>query len=295
MPSVKKTRPTKSASDVFHDSNCFRDSLSNKEKEIIKKDPYYSIYYAENILQSRWPEAEPFMLTKEAILSHHYYIVEYGNNFFGNWEELEKAIVDFDLAEMATEYADSKERPFPEFEKVIIKNSNCAVRYALNVLRRRWPEAEPNIIRNGIKDRNYGNAIDYCQLIDGRWPELEQEIINDSNLCIRYVEAIKQRWPDFEKKMLSLKSPKKIIRYLRSVQKIGEELHNKIVMLSFATTDRKIKTSIDEYFSIIEYRKQKRRKFLDRVNNYLISHKGKSVDEVIEIVQKEEYQHIAKD
>ena len=71
---------------------------------------------------------------------------------------------------------------------------SCAVQYATNKLKRRWPEAEPYIIRDSFY------AVTYAfELIGGRWPEAEPNIIEQQVNVIYYIRnAIKGRWLEAE-------------------------------------------------------------------------------------------------
>lgn len=82
--------------------------------------------------------------------------------------------------------------------KHIIKQSPAnAYYYALNVIKGRWPEAEPWI----MKAPYY--AYKYAQLfIKGRWPEAEPYIIKNISIANMYVKnIIKERCPEIEHRL----------------------------------------------------------------------------------------------
>lgn len=73
-----------------------------------------------------------------------------------------------------------------------------AASYAVNVIKHRWPEAEPYILNDVYW------AYFYClNVMKQRWPELEEELLRDPNRYRTYIvgyafEIIKDRWPEAE-------------------------------------------------------------------------------------------------
>lgn len=70
-------------------------------------------------------------------------------------------------------------------------------RYARDILKTRWTEAEPYIMR----DPEW--AVEYAyDVIKGRWPEAEPYIMKNSQCAYRYAYSIlKGRWPEYEEYM----------------------------------------------------------------------------------------------
>jgi CRISPR/Cas system CSM-associated protein Csm2 small subunit len=324
----KQKTPAKTAQDIFFESQHFNNPISDEDKEIIKKNVEFSCEYARVAIKGRWPEAEPYILdycshdfSQHEVDNRHTWqeILDYTESMIkGRWPELETILIKYKNLDQIYEYASRIiEKSWPEAEPILAESSQFAydyanhvledrfeiaeekiakstygLSYAMDVLRKRWPEAEKYTIEN-LSKVDFHDVLHYAsEMIGGRWLELEDAIIHNSNLCIRYVETIRKRWPEFEKRMLSLKSPQKILRYIHYVPKIGEELHNKMIMLSFSDEN---KERVNQYFAIIENRKKKHRKFLDKIKNYLNEHKEKSVEEVMALIDKEEYTHLAKD
>ena len=83
---------------------------------------------------------------------------------------------------------------WPEAEPYIMDNPKYAFLYALDTMKGRWPEAEPKIMKDPI------SAITYAfQIIKGRWPEAEPFIMKDPLLAVFYAKnIIKDRWPEAE-------------------------------------------------------------------------------------------------
>ena len=89
---------------------------------------------------------------------------------------------------------------WPEAESVIIANPDIirsptlAYLYARDVIKGRWPEAESVIIANP------GTSVSYAKDILGdRWPEAEPIIIRDPISAVIYaIHLIKGRWPEAE-------------------------------------------------------------------------------------------------
>jgi len=94
----------------------YKQRLPEVLEEIIVKDPGWAYHYARDIIEDRFPEAEPYIM-KDPIWAYHYayYIIK------DRWSEAE---------------------PY------IMKSPYCAYMYAYDVIKDRWPEAEPYIIKN---------------------------------------------------------------------------------------------------------------------------------------------------
>ena len=92
---------------------------------------------------------------------------------------------------------------FKKYEDQLLKSKNVSdiYDYARSVIKGRWPEAEPYILRS--PSAAYGYAKD---VIKGRWPEAESYIMKDPESAYMYaVEVIKGRWPEAEP--LIIKAP----------------------------------------------------------------------------------------
>jgi hypothetical protein len=304
--------------DIYWLTGQFTKPISKKQLEIVKKDHDYSLHYAEQVLKARWPEAEAFVLdsVKAGHIEHYHSfsqrISDYCENVIkGRWAELEQTIIESGASTLAVFYArDVIKNRWKEAEELIAKEPKCAATYAMevleerfeaaedeikncpvsavsyaeNVLKARWPEAEETILNDNRA------ALSYCAtVIKGPWTELEERLLCNVHSCLEYVEMTKKRWPALEKRLIKLKSPQKIIRYLNTVGKIGEELHNKMILLSFQDQYKK---RVEEYFNLIEQRKKRYRKFIDKMSKWVKTHKGKTVEEVLDIMEKEEYQWV---
>jgi len=88
---------------------------------------------------------------------------------------------------------------WPEAEPYIIKNPGCAYQYAKDLIKGRWPEAEPYIKNSAVDACLY--AID---VIEGRWPAAEPIIMKDPHYAYRYAKSVLlRRWPEAEPYILS--------------------------------------------------------------------------------------------
>ena len=124
--------------------------------------PDRAVSYAADVIQGRWPEAEPVIMRDPyPALNYARFVIE------DRW---------------------------PEAEPVIMRKAEAAMRYALHVIEGRWPEAEPFI----MKDMNA--AISYAQyVIEDRWPEAEPVIMRLPYTALRYaLHVIEDRWPEAE-------------------------------------------------------------------------------------------------
>jgi hypothetical protein len=96
----------------------------------------------------------------------------------------------------------------PESRKIILNSgvTHLQMQYAKEILRGRWPEAEPQIIKD--PDISYQYASD---VMHGAWPEAEYWMLHRkepkhgppdlANACV-YAKEIKGRWPELEKLLL---------------------------------------------------------------------------------------------
>lgn len=86
---------------------------------------------------------------------------------------------------------------WPEAEPIIMKNPQYAYYYAHYIIKGVWPEAEPYI----IKDAEY--SFQYAMNVKKeRWHEIEPFILLVPRLACRYAGGvIKGRWPELEEKL----------------------------------------------------------------------------------------------
>ena len=73
--------------DLYFASNYARDVIQGRWPEAepyIKKDPHYACYYAQYIIKGRWPEAEPFIKTNPKYASNYAKEVIGDENFWEN-------------------------------------------------------------------------------------------------------------------------------------------------------------------------------------------------------------------
>jgi hypothetical protein len=83
---------------------------------------------------------------------------------------------------------------WPEAEPVIVQSRYWACKYAMDVIKGRWPEAEPIMIKDPYWGYKY--AMD---IIKGRWPEAEPVIIQHPYWAYFYARNVIQgRWPEAE-------------------------------------------------------------------------------------------------
>ena len=95
----------------------------------------------------------------------------------------------------AYEYArDVIKGRWPEVEPYIMKDTTLSLRYARDIIGGRWPEAEPYIIYDRWAAAWYAIGV-----IKGRWPEAEPYIMENPGSALVYVrDVIKGRWPKAE-------------------------------------------------------------------------------------------------
>ena len=124
------------------------------------KDPIMAFDYARDVIQDRWPAAEPmFVRDPEWAMEYAQYVIR------DRW---------------------------PEAEPMLVRDPEWALPYARDVIAGRWPEAEPRIARNPYLAYNYAHDV-----IQGRWPEAEPRIARDIHWATKYAQdVIKGPWPE---------------------------------------------------------------------------------------------------
>ena len=183
---------------------------------IIMNDPIAALQYAEDVIKGRWKEAEPIIM-KDLYAAFKYakYVIK------GRWPEAEEIIFTDPIAKeqyiqflKSINYQDveeSFELYFTEAKRKVrppteeeLTDPYAAAEYAENVLKGRFPEGEPVIIKAGIVSIEYARDV-----IKGRWPEFENRLINNPNdydydeevgdVIMGYIgEVIQGRWPEIE-------------------------------------------------------------------------------------------------
>jgi hypothetical protein len=88
---------------------------------------------------------------------------------------------------------------WPEAEPNILKDPHTSWAYANKIIGGRWPEAEPRIAKDPRCAVAYATNV-----IKGRWPEAEPNILKDSGAAFEYArDVLKQRWPAFEERYIN--------------------------------------------------------------------------------------------
>lgn len=138
---------------------------------------------------------------------------------------------------------------------IIIQSSSLAYHYASKIIKRRWPEAEPTILKDPYSSYSYTTsvmpgrweaaepimmqypevAVLYARQIlandpewtktpgheNGRWPEAEPYIMEKPEYSVNYAtRVIKGRWKDIgkpEAEEIIMKDPMETYEYVRDV------------------------------------------------------------------------------
>ena len=129
---------------------------------------------------------------KEAVKAeaceHHILVIEK----FKSWDELlAHKKVPYWLYWYAKNVIKGK---WSEAEPFIMKSPEWAYRYVCDVRRTRWPQAEPFIMQDPKWAYWYARKV-----IGGRWPEAEPHILKDLEWVYWYArDVLKGRWPEAE-------------------------------------------------------------------------------------------------
>ena len=233
-------------------------------EQVVAEDPDIAIRYAKLFfVGKRWPEAEPF-IAKDAYWSLEYarflndrfpageetilkrkdvgLMVRYAKEVIGGrWPEAEPFIAKD--AYWSLEYARFLNDRFPAGEKTILKRKSVGlmVNYAEEVIKGRWPEAEPFIAKSEdwsleyarfLKDRfpageeailksnNPFYIIGYAKdVIGDRWPEAEPYIAKSAEWSLEYARNLGSRFPAGEKTILKRKNVGLMVNYAKEVIK----------------------------------------------------------------------------
>ena len=123
------------------------------EQKIIKH-PRFAYEYAEYVLDRRWPEAEKY------IMKHPESAHRYANKFFKDgWPEAEQYIMTDPWPAYSYAKKFFKGVGWPEAEQYIMTDPTWAARYAIDVVERRWPEAEDDIIEDEEEWNEYTDTF----------------------------------------------------------------------------------------------------------------------------------------
>ena len=146
--------------------------------------------YSKNIIQGRWPEAEP-IIAQNKLASYNYAAVVMKDR----WPEIEHHILnDYRYIPTYARYC-IKDR-WPEGEKRILASYNpqYIYEYARYVINGEWPEAE------GIMSNSPEYAYMYASYVVGkRWPKGEPTIARDPDWAYHYAkDVLDDRWPEGE-------------------------------------------------------------------------------------------------
>jgi len=79
-----------------------------------------------------------------------------------------------------------------------MKNPLKVLTYTKYVTGKRWPEAEPYLLKNIWATIRYFKFF-ISEFKGGRWPEAEPYILKDSEYAYEYACVIEDRWPEAER------------------------------------------------------------------------------------------------
>jgi hypothetical protein len=221
------------------------------------KDPKVAVYWAENVIRGRWPEAES-IIAQDLLAAF-----DYAQNVIkGRWAEGEKAIAQNPQAAFDYAYQVINGR-WPEAESIIAQDPQAAFNYARLVIEGRWPKAESIIAQNPRAAFNYAYYV-----IKGRWPEAESIIAQDPLVAFNYARlVIKGRWPEAES--IIAQDPQAAFDYARLVIKgrwpEAEESISKNPKLSIPYAYQVIKGRWPEAESIIAQNPKSAEWYADQV------------------------------
>lgn len=80
--------------------------------------------------------------------------------------------------------------------KQSVDGFHWGIKYAKDIIKGRWPELEVNLVKDRYASLSYVNEI-----VQGPWPEAEQNISKCAHTSVRYVKVTKQRFLAAEPKI----------------------------------------------------------------------------------------------
>ena len=99
---------------------------------------------------------------------------------------------------------------WPEAEPTILKDPECSILYATDVLKDAWPEAEPLFLASPELSLIYARSI-----IKGRWPKAEPTILKDIHAAYKYARyVLDNNWPEAEEALLNSEYAYKYLTYV---------------------------------------------------------------------------------
>jgi hypothetical protein len=200
-----------------------------REREILASgDTEEAYYYARNVIQGRWAEAEPF------IMKDPEWTYAYARSVIrGRWAEAEPHIMKD--SEWAYSYArEVIQGRWAEAEPIIMKDPHSAYMYAKYVIRGRWAEAEPYIMKDPSWAYWYATYV-----IHGRWGEAEPFIMKDPEWAYYYAkDVIQGRWVEAEPH---------IMKYPQWAKEYSEKI--------FDITQKKVMEVADNSYYYVNYHK----------------------------------------
>jgi hypothetical protein len=124
-------------------------------------------------------------------------LVHYARQHIGRWQEAEDLISQNipQYGEEAIFYARTVIRGrWQEVEPALMRTPYYINRYARSVLKGRWREAEPTLLQCPTAAVEYASRV-----LRGRWSEAEKVIVVDPAAAAAYAhEILNKRWPDAE-------------------------------------------------------------------------------------------------
>lgn len=140
----------------FREENPITKKLFNtREKTMLKskKAAKRAFEYAKDVIQGRWPDAEPIIAKKPATALKYAQII-----IKGRFPEAESVIAQ-DAGDAYIYARDVIKGRFPEAESTIAQDLYWALNYATSVIKGRFPEAEPAFARNRVYAQSYAKDV----------------------------------------------------------------------------------------------------------------------------------------
>jgi len=168
----------------------------DKEMSAMLTTPARVLSYAKSV-GHRVPDHEKVIAKKPEVA------LEYATYFKFRWEELEDKFL-YLRSYSVVYYCKANKFRWPEFESKLLNNLDAeryaAIYYCQEIIGRRWPRLEQTLLARGAP---YALEDYACNVIRGRWPEAEPMILDDYRAASGYSRRLEFNWPEFNQKCLT--------------------------------------------------------------------------------------------
>jgi hypothetical protein len=159
-----------------------RQPLPEAEEHILK-NPENIFHYVRNVIKKRWPKCEEKILKNIEFTFYYYtgYVFSKDPNFNQEWKEGENLIAS--NPEYAFKFAKFKRERWIKGEKAILKNPEITVDYVIDAIGKRFPEFEDVILKDSQASYKY---YQFIKRLGEKWEQGIKIISKDPKTSISF-------------------------------------------------------------------------------------------------------------